>query len=92
MLIAKSQNGWELHTISNGKLSCENFNLESCDIDKIESILQQEFGSLIKEEKIIVNWDNWSGIFIMQLAGINSYSSDAVIKEIYEFFANSDFA
>ena len=24
MLIAKSKNGWELHTIANGRLSCEN--------------------------------------------------------------------
>lgn len=91
MLIAKSKNGWELHTIANGKLSCENFNLESDSIDGVERILQQEFGSTIKEENIMVSWDNWSGIFIMQAVGVNTSSSDAVIKEIYEFLENSDF-
>lgn len=91
MLIAKSEKGWELHTIANGKLSCENFNLESDSIDRIERIIWQEFGSIIKEENIMVSWDNWSGLFVMQSVGVNSSSSDAVIKEIYNFFANSDF-
>ena len=91
MLIAKSKNGWELHTISNGKLSCENFNLESAtDIDRVRSSIQQKFGNIIKEEGIIVSWDNWSGTFIMQMPGMNTDSSDFVIREIYEFLASSN--
>ena len=91
MLIAKSKNGWELHTISNGKLSCENFNLESAtDIDRVRSNIQQKFGNIIKEEGIIVSWDNWSGTFIMQMPGMNTDSSDFVIREIYEFLASSN--
>lgn len=91
MLIEKSKNGWELCTISNDKLSCDNFNLEATDIDRVESSILQKFGSIIKEEGIMVSWDNWSGIFIMQMPGINTDSSDFLIREIYEFLANSDY-
>ncbi len=91
MLISKSENGWELHTITNGKLSCEKSDLEATDVDRVQSTIEQKFGSIIKEERIFVSWDNWSGIFIMQMPGMNTASSDDLIKEIYEFLANSDF-
>ncbi len=92
MLIAKSENGWELHTISNGKLSCEKFDLDASktDIDRIENDIRQKFGSIIAEERIMVSWDNWSGIFIMQMPGMLTDSSDVVIREIYKFLACAD--
>ena len=42
MLIAKSENGWELHTISNGKLSCEKYDLDASDIDRVESDIRKK--------------------------------------------------
>ncbi len=92
MLIAKSGNGWELHTIGNGKLSCDKFDLDATktDIDRVESRIHEKFGNIIDEEGIMVGWDNWSGIFIMQMPGVNTDSSDDVIREIYEFLARDD--
>ncbi len=90
MLIAKSENGWELHTIANGRLSCDNFDLETSDIDWVESRIRQKFGKRLDEEKIMVSWDNWSGIFIMQMPGIDTDSSDALIRKIYKFLACDD--
>lgn len=92
MLIAKSENGWELHTISNGKLSCEKYDLDATkpDIDRVENDIRQKFGNIIDKEKIMVSWDNWSGIFIMQMPGMITDSSDAVIREIYNFLACDD--
>lgn len=91
MLISKSENGWELHTITNDKLSCDNFSIESsADIDKIEKSILQKFGKRVKEEGVFISWDNWSGIFIMQMPGMNTASSDDLIKEIYEFLAKTD--
>lgn len=92
MLIAKSENGWELHTINNGKLSCEKFDLDASisDIDRVESYIRQKFGNKIDEEGIMVSWDNWSGIFIMQMPGMNTDSSNAIIREIYKFLACDD--
>ena len=92
MLIAKSENGWELHTINNGKFSCEKLDLDASisDIDRVESYIRQKFGNIIDEEGIIVSWDNWSGIFIMQMPDMNTDSSDAIIREIYKFLACDD--
>lgn len=90
MLIEKSKNGWELHTITNDKLSCDNFNLSSNDIDRIKKILQPEFGSSMKKEHIMVGYDNRSGVFIMQIPGFHTHSSDDVIKKIYDFLSKSD--
>lgn len=92
MRIAKSENGWELHTIANGKLSCDKFDLDAtaADINRVESNIRQKFGDVIDEEGIMVSWDNWSGIFIMQMPGMNTESSDAVIREIYKFLAGED--
>lgn len=91
MLIEKSGTGWELHRISNGKLSCENYSLESSDdIEMVRKRIQQKFGNVIKEEGITVSWDNWSGTFVMQMPGMNTDSSDLVIKEIYEFLSGEE--
>lgn len=90
MLIKKSKNGWELCTISNDHLSCDNFNLSSDDIDRIKQILQPEFGSLMKKEHIMIGYDNWSGVYIMQMPGVKTNSSDDVIKKIYGFLSKSD--
>lgn len=92
MLMAKSENGWELHTISNGKLSCEKFNLDATttEIERVKSSIRQKFGEIIDEEGILVSWDNWSGIFIMQMPDMNTASSDALIKEIYEFLVETN--
>lgn len=90
MLIKKSKNGWELCTISNDHLSCDNFNLSSDDIDRIKQILQPEFGSLMKKAHIIIGYDNWSGVYIMQNPGFQTGSSDDVIKKIYDFLSRAD--
>ena len=90
MRIKKSKNGWELCTITNDKLSCDNFNLSSDDIDRIKEMLQPKFGSLMKKERIMIGYDNWSGVFIMQMPGVNTRSSDDVIKKIYDFLSRSD--
>ncbi len=87
MLCRKSENGWKLDTIANKHLSCENYNLKPGHIDRIEQILQPEFGDKMKKEHIEVSYDNWSGVFIMQMPGFNTDSSDDVIKEIYEFLS-----
>lgn len=90
MLIEKSKNGRELHTITNDKMSCDNFNLSSDDIDRVKKLLQPKFGSLMKREHIMVGYDNRSGVFIMQMPGFHTQSSDDVIKKIYDFLSKSD--
>lgn len=82
MILAKSNNGWDLHTIANGRLSCENYNLMPDDIERIEKILQPEFESSMKNENIMISYDNWSGVFIMQMSRSQTYSSDDIIKKI----------
>ena len=49
MLCHKSENGWKLDTIANKHLSCENYNLKSEHIDRIEQMLQPEFGDKMKK-------------------------------------------
>ena len=77
-------NKWELTKIANGHLSCENSELDDSSIDEIERIILNKFGNIIKEENITVSYDNWSGIFIMQI-GANTHSSDLLIKKIYDY-------
>ncbi len=86
----KSKNGWELQILANGHLSCDNFDLSSDDADKVEKYISSEFGQLMKNEKIMVGYDNWSGVFIMQMPNFNTDTSDRVIKSIYDFWLNSD--
>ena len=83
-IISKSDNGWELHTVANGSLSCENSKLDSNDIDVVEKMILPEFGERMKKELVYVSWDNWSGVFIMALPGLNTDNSDKLIKEIFE--------
>ena len=91
MLIDKSENGWELHRISNGKLSCESYSLESSDdIEMVRNRIQQKFGHVINEEGIIVSWDNWSGTYIMQMPEMDTDSSELVIIEIYKFLSGEE--
>ena len=86
-IISKSNNGWELHTVANGSLSCENSKLDSNDIDVVEKMILPEFGERMKKEHVYVSWDNWSGVFIMALPGLNTDTSDKLIKEIFERLA-----
>ena len=86
-IISKSNNGWELHTVANGSLSCENSKLDSNDIDVVEKMIQPEYGERMKKEHVFVSWDNWSGVFIMALPGLNTDKSDKLIKEIFERLA-----
>ena len=83
-IISKSNNGWELHTVANGSLSCENSKLDSNDIDIVEKKILPEYGERMKKEHVFVSWDNWSGVFIMALPGLHTDNSDKLIKEIYE--------
>jgi len=89
VLVRKSENGWELHTIACGKLSCENFNLQESDISRVESVLFPVFKDRMEAESVFTFYDNWSGVFIMQNAGKNTGNSDALIKEIFEFLESS---
>ncbi len=86
-IISKSDNGWKLHTVANGSLSCENSKLDSNDIDVVEKMIQPEYGERMKKEHVFVSWDNWSGVFIMALPGLNTDKSDKLIKEIFERLA-----
>ena len=86
-IISKSDNGWELHTVTDGSLSCENSKLDSNDIDVVEKMILPEFGERMKKEHVFVSWDNWSGVFIMALPGLNTDNSDKLIKEIFERLA-----
>ena len=86
-IISKSDNGWELHTVANGSLSCENSKLDSNDIDVVEKMIMLEFGERMKKEHVFISWDCWSGVFIMALPGLNTDTSDKLIKEIYERLA-----
>ena len=83
-IISKSNNGWELHTVANGSLSCENSKLDSNDIDIVEKKILPEYGERMKKEHVFVSWDNWSGVFIMALPGLHTDNSDKLLKEIYE--------
>ena len=89
-IISKSDNGWELHTVANGSLSCENSKLDSNDIDVVEKMIMLEFGERMKKEHVFISWDCWSGVFIMALPGLNTDTSDKLIKEIYEWLAEND--
>ena len=86
-IISKSDNGWELHTVANGSLSCENSKLDSNDIDVVEKMILPEFGERMKKEHVFSSWDCWSGVFIMALPGLNTDKSDKLIKEIFERLA-----
>ena len=90
MIHKKSENGWELSTIANGHLSCDNSVLTAEDIDRVEKLLMPEYGEIMEKEHIIVSYDNWSGVFIMQMNGFSTDSSDEIIKEIFVYLSDSD--
>jgi len=48
-ILSKSDNGWELHTISDGSLSCENSKLDSDDIANVEKMILPEYGERMKK-------------------------------------------
>ena len=84
-LISKDISGWELHKIADGSLSCENPKLTASDVSKIDNIIRTEFAGRIKEDHVIVSYDNWSGVFIMHCPGKKTRESDKIIKDIYGF-------
>ena len=88
MLYKKSENGWELCTIANGHLSCDNPTLKADDIDSVEKLLMAKFGESMENEHIIVSYDNWSGVFVMQMTGFNTDSSDEIINGIFVYLSN----
>ena len=61
--------------------------MDSNDIDVVEKMILPEFGERMKKEHVFVSWDNWSGVFIMALPGLNTDNSDKLIKEIFERLA-----
>ncbi len=87
-MIKKSINGWELQEIADGHLACENFDLSPDDIERVEKLLLPKFGHSMKNDGIVVSYDNWSGVFIMQMPGKHTDTSDVVIRNIYEFLSN----
>ena len=84
-LVSKDISGWELHEIADGSLSCENPKLTDNDISEVEAIVRAKFGERLDKEDVFVSYDNWSGVFIMQLPGKKNHKSDELIKEIYEW-------
>ena len=78
--------GWELITVGNGKISCDNFDKDCSDIDEIKRLLKSRFGNQIEEEHIMISYDCWSGVFIMLNVGFhNVESSNKLIGNIYEY-------
>ena len=77
--------GWELHRIADRSLSCENFSLNCDDIDRIESILKPVFGKRMEKARVLVSYDNWSGVYIMEMPGNKTKEAEMLIKDIYDF-------
>ena len=71
-------------------MSCDNSEMRSEDIDRVEEILRPRFGDIMKKKAIMVSYDNWSGVFIMQIPGVKAGKADDTIREIYKFLSNSD--
>ncbi|MBR1738652.1 MAG: SMI1/KNR4 family protein [Firmicutes bacterium] len=90
LLHFQSKKGWSLWTIGSGHLSCDNSEMRSEDIDRVEEILRPRFGDIMKKKAIMVSYDNWSGVFIMQIPGVKAGKADDTIREIYKFLSNSD--
>jgi hypothetical protein len=43
----------------------------------------------MEADSVFTFYDNWSGVCIMQNAGKNTGTSDALIKEIFEYLESS---
>lgn len=79
-------NSWKLTRIANGQLSCENSFVDENDIERIEKEVQSQFTNRLLEEHIVVMWDCWSGVFIMQNTGFEyTESTEQLLKEIFDF-------
>lgn len=90
MISASEKNGWELYRIANGSFSCENFSLNCDDIDRIECLLKPVFGYRMKKAHVMVSYDNWSGVYIMEMPGNNTKEAEVLIKDIYDFLIGTE--
>lgn len=89
-LMSKSANGWELIRIANGSLSCENSDLDTDDIRRVEEKLKPRFKKAMQEYNVFVSYDNWSGVFIMQMPGFEDPKADRLMEDIYAFLKDTD--
>lgn len=94
---------WKITNIANGRKSCDNFDLESCDIPKVLSLLENKFE---------ISYDNNGGIGF-SLVGLDlqingervtigwdnwsgifvmskESAGDVVIEKIYEFLKQGE--
>lgn len=71
---------WELNTIANGHLSCENYYEE--DTAGVKLLIEKKFGvGVLQKNHVHVCWDIWSGLFIMSECS----DGDILVKKIYEY-------
>ncbi len=87
------QGEWKLFKTASGHLSCENYSLKSRDIENVEKVIEQHFGTgILSRMNILVYWDWYSGVYIMpNVLGEKSMSrGDKFVKEIYEFLKSTE--
>ena len=89
-MISRSANGWKLIRIANGCLSCENSDLDTDDIRRVEEKLKPRYKKAMQEYNVFVSYDNWSGVFIMQMPGFEYPKADRLIEDIYAFLSDID--
>ena len=90
MYYQKSKNGWVLCELSDRNKSCEKYSLNADDADRVEELLAPVFGERMKKEHIMISYDNWSGVYIMNIPGFGSETSDKLIKEIFIYLSQRD--
>ena len=84
-------NNWEIVKLASGRLSIDNYSKSETEIENIENNLQKRFFDRLKDENIVVMWDCWSGIFIMQNVGFEyTKSTELLLQEIYDFLNSDD--
>ena len=44
----------------------------------------------MQEYNVFVSYDNWSGVFIMQMPGFEDPKADRLIEDIYAFLKDID--
>lgn len=80
------KNDWELLRIANGQLSCENSNKKEKDLEVIEEELKKQFNKRLLDEHIVIMWDCWSGVFIMQNAGFDYTNlTEQLLLDIFDY-------
>lgn len=85
------KNNWKIYISANGELSIENASKSEIDIENIENNLKQRFADRLRVEHIMISWDCWSGIFIMQNVGFEyTKSTELLLQEIYDFLRLDD--